>query len=540
MAARLLTAALLGRARRHAAGPYLAALWPCPSSPCRRGRGSSACSWLWLTHRRRFAESLRVALEPGPARDRLRRALWEIARGPAISRRRPSEAELGKRYVALLAENLGQPGFRELILRAADLETGRVLPFVVLDDAHRAAFAVRAEPRGPAVAPRWPAGRGRPARSRLRRALLRRGRDRPPVAPGVGPVRRVSFPQGRPLRRARPTGSPTPRLVAGAASRRRSPPGAEQVIVVLARSRQEAGRLPRRRGRARPARRRPRPTLERQAVEVDLQRPSGAHQPHGRDPRPSHGRRRARLAGPGHRPRLSGRRRSTWSARTRRVARPARAGRRSRSRHRGAWPPRSDLVERGYRDAYRLFVEPVVGAVPAPRRLRRTEPRPRRSSCERGEGRRRAIAARRRHTRRSRQSRVAPGPAHDAHRPVLDVRVRLLRRDAPVPRGRRGPAFDFYTRYANPTLRALEEALAALEGAEAGVVFASGMAAMTTGILSVLRGGRRGPGQRVALRRHDPVRARPPADARGWPAGSCPRATSLKLDDVARPRAASW
>ena len=50
-------------------------------------------------------------------------------------------------------------------------------------------------------------------------------------------------------------------------------------------------------------------------------------------------------------------------------------------------------------------------------------------------------------------------------------------------------AFEFYTRYGNPTLRALEEALAALEGAEAGVVFASGMAAATTGILSVLEAG---------------------------------------------------
>jgi cystathionine beta-lyase/cystathionine gamma-synthase len=50
-------------------------------------------------------------------------------------------------------------------------------------------------------------------------------------------------------------------------------------------------------------------------------------------------------------------------------------------------------------------------------------------------------------------------------------------------------AFEFYTRYGNPTLHALEEALAALEGAEAGIVFASGMAAATTGILSVLEAG---------------------------------------------------
>lgn len=46
-----------------------------------------------------------------------------------------------------------------------------------------------------------------------------------------------------------------------------------------------------------------------------------------------------------------------------------------------------------------------------------------------------------------------------------------------------------YTRYANPTLRALEEALAALEQGEAALVFASGMAAMTTAILSLVEAG---------------------------------------------------
>jgi cystathionine beta-lyase/cystathionine gamma-synthase len=46
-----------------------------------------------------------------------------------------------------------------------------------------------------------------------------------------------------------------------------------------------------------------------------------------------------------------------------------------------------------------------------------------------------------------------------------------------------------YTRYANPTLHELEQALAALEGAEAAVVFASGMAAMATALVSRLRAG---------------------------------------------------
>ncbi len=46
-----------------------------------------------------------------------------------------------------------------------------------------------------------------------------------------------------------------------------------------------------------------------------------------------------------------------------------------------------------------------------------------------------------------------------------------------------------YTRYENPTLRELEDAVAALEGAEAGLVFASGMAAITTALFSLVKAG---------------------------------------------------
>ena len=49
-----------------------------------------------------------------------------------------------------------------------------------------------------------------------------------------------------------------------------------------------------------------------------------------------------------------------------------------------------------------------------------------------------------------------------------------------------------YTRYANPTVRALEQSLAALEGAEAALALSSGMAAMTSAVLSLVRGRRRG------------------------------------------------
>jgi cystathionine gamma-synthase len=46
-----------------------------------------------------------------------------------------------------------------------------------------------------------------------------------------------------------------------------------------------------------------------------------------------------------------------------------------------------------------------------------------------------------------------------------------------------------YGRYGNPTVRALEKRLAALEGTEDAAVFASGMAAVTTALFALVRGG---------------------------------------------------
>ena len=46
-----------------------------------------------------------------------------------------------------------------------------------------------------------------------------------------------------------------------------------------------------------------------------------------------------------------------------------------------------------------------------------------------------------------------------------------------------------YGRYGNPTVRLVEEKVAALEGAEDAVAFASGMAAVTTTILALVKSG---------------------------------------------------
>src|SRR5260370_37112632 len=49
----------------------------------------------------------------------------------------------------------------------------------------------------------------------------------------------------------------------------------------------------------------------------------------------------------------------------------------------------------------------------------------------------------------------------------------------------------FYTRYGNPTHTAVEAAIAQLEGADAALLFASGMGAITTSILALVKYGDR-------------------------------------------------
>ena len=65
--------------------------------------------------------------------------LWRLIRGAAPIAA-PPPLELGRRYVELLLENLGQPGFRELLITAHDMDARRDLVFALLGDAHRSRF----------------------------------------------------------------------------------------------------------------------------------------------------------------------------------------------------------------------------------------------------------------------------------------------------------------------------------------------------------------------------------------------------------------
>jgi hypothetical protein len=75
--------------------------------------------------------------------DRAAAGLWSLIRG-AAPLASPSTADLGRKYAELLGENLGQPGFRELLLVAHDMDARRDIVFALLADPHRAGFFARA------------------------------------------------------------------------------------------------------------------------------------------------------------------------------------------------------------------------------------------------------------------------------------------------------------------------------------------------------------------------------------------------------------
>jgi hypothetical protein len=66
-------------------------------------------------------------------------ALWQLL-GGAAGARQPDRVELGRAYTDLLRENVGQPGFRELVLTVHDLDMRRDLVFALLGERTRRDF----------------------------------------------------------------------------------------------------------------------------------------------------------------------------------------------------------------------------------------------------------------------------------------------------------------------------------------------------------------------------------------------------------------
>jgi hypothetical protein len=306
--------------------------------------------FLLARDRRRFAEAFESFLDARPGLLRLRGGLAKVAAGAAMGDR-PAGPDLGRRYVSFLAENLGEPGFRELVLRTADLDSGEARSFVVLRDAETGGPAVRRGTLLGAVDLRPPENQG------LFFDALATGL----LCPLSMPLRRVSFPKGA------AHGGETHRLtdgsfVAGAGIAEAVAAGAEQVIVVLGVP-ETGSPLARRRGplaRIDASLR----ALEAQAArEVEtverwnrIVGTLGHRAPDGRgaweDPATGEVHQEVDL----------------WVIRPRRRALGPMELDGVRDPSTEVLQTTDDLLELGFRDAYRQFVEPVVGQSPLPER----------------------------------------------------------------------------------------------------------------------------------------------------------------------------
>jgi len=85
---------------------------------------------------------LGAPLSRAQAANRLRGVLWELMSGGSPIRQ-PGSRDLARRYAELLAENLGQPGFRELLMVVHDIDARRDLTFALLAEGFRRDFFLR-------------------------------------------------------------------------------------------------------------------------------------------------------------------------------------------------------------------------------------------------------------------------------------------------------------------------------------------------------------------------------------------------------------
>jgi hypothetical protein len=98
-----------------------------------RGRGSTRNRLGW------WNRGPGSPLEARGARRLFTNTIWRLIRG-AASTARPRNAVLGRRYAEVLTENAGQPGFRELLVAATDLDARHDVLAVLLREPFRRQF----------------------------------------------------------------------------------------------------------------------------------------------------------------------------------------------------------------------------------------------------------------------------------------------------------------------------------------------------------------------------------------------------------------
>jgi hypothetical protein len=87
--------------------------------------------WLWSV--------AGAPVEAQVARDLFTDTIWRLIRA-AAPEKRSSTAVMGRRYADVLAESLGQPGFRELLMIATDLDARRDVVAALLREPYRREF----------------------------------------------------------------------------------------------------------------------------------------------------------------------------------------------------------------------------------------------------------------------------------------------------------------------------------------------------------------------------------------------------------------
>ncbi len=80
--------------------------------------------------------AVRSPLESSQAAAHCWRMMWDLVRG-AARLKQPTLTDLGRRYTDVLVDNLGQPGFRELLIVVHDLDAHRDLVFALVAEPRR-------------------------------------------------------------------------------------------------------------------------------------------------------------------------------------------------------------------------------------------------------------------------------------------------------------------------------------------------------------------------------------------------------------------
>jgi Patatin-like phospholipase len=96
----------------------------------------------WIERsRRRYRGSVwwrvvRAPLSTATAVSHCWAVMWDLVRGAAVLEQ-PTPDDLGRRYGELLVDNLGQPGFRELLIAVHDVDAHRDLIFALVGESRR-------------------------------------------------------------------------------------------------------------------------------------------------------------------------------------------------------------------------------------------------------------------------------------------------------------------------------------------------------------------------------------------------------------------